>query len=145
MVRSRALQRGRGAVAQHPEVRAEALYYEPYVRKVHDPNARQKGVEATALQTRGSWRGEERSRLATASHYSMSNTDQTWRAEFPPHEPAGQERQPPSPLSSPPKRWRGNHGAQCRESQSALAHCGGRGGVRGASDRMDTVSTLGSP
>ena len=45
MVRSRALQRGRGAVPQCPEVRAEALYYEPL--KVHGPNARQKGVEAT--------------------------------------------------------------------------------------------------
>src|ERR1051326_448886 len=47
MVRSRALQRGRGAVAQHPEVRAEALDYEPHEWKVHGPNARQKGVEDT--------------------------------------------------------------------------------------------------
>src|ERR1041385_1406679 len=47
MVRSRALQRGRGTVPPCPEVRAEALDYEPHVRKVQGPNARQKGVEAT--------------------------------------------------------------------------------------------------
>src|ERR1051326_1198929 len=33
-VRSRALQRGRGAVAPCPEVRAEALYYEPFPFRV---------------------------------------------------------------------------------------------------------------
>ena len=61
IVRNRALQRGRDAVAQHPEVRAEALDYEPDVLKVHGSNARQKGVEAThePLASSRSHRGDE--------------------------------------------------------------------------------------
>jgi hypothetical protein len=37
MVRSRALQRGRGAVPPCPEVRAEALDYEPHVESKKPP------------------------------------------------------------------------------------------------------------
>jgi hypothetical protein len=46
MVRSRALQRGLPGMAERHHVRAEVLYYELHARKVHGPNARQKGVEA---------------------------------------------------------------------------------------------------
>ena|ERR1051326_245095 len=47
MVRSRALQRGHGAVAQHPEVRAEALDYEPHFQRFMAPMPNENGVEAT--------------------------------------------------------------------------------------------------
>src|ERR1051326_7965674 len=42
IVRSRALQRGRGTVPPCPQIRAEALDYEPHVRKVHGSNAQRK-------------------------------------------------------------------------------------------------------